>query len=505
MNISFVSMPGVRLARAGFLAAVCLVATTGAVPLENWRLGFYTFAAERGDYVASPSGLFWDWQSGVPAVGARTLWPDSSSYKVNHWTLEPALTGQASNRAYTGGEMYNLHFDALSDFKVGPLSVRTALDVDRAYAHDPGYPWKTDRVMAGRIEEAYGQLTGKYSFVRFGRLNRNWGPFPDHSILLSNVPFTYDGLEFAVAWKFFEFRHLFSAFPTKGNPSDGAPVSANRYLTAHALNFIFGRWASAGVSEVVLFARGSGLPDFQYVNPFSLYSVINTNSEGRGNLMLGFQGWAHPGVEKVTLRGQVVFDDFQVDNSDTNDLEPTHWALDVGAAWRDFLPLQLKHHVAINYRYLSKWLYTVTDENTVAGERYSYLGSSLGYPTHDGDRFSVSVGAAGSDFWALRLNGGVTRQDTCTLSTPWPRPYGSRSPALGYRNEESLSKRSHVEKTVFAGVTAYGYFKDFASMSAELESRWVQNENNVLDNVYRYRPRIAVTLTLQYSSFFIRF
>ncbi|MBD3392718.1 MAG: hypothetical protein GF418_11510 [Chitinivibrionales bacterium] len=499
----FFSIATEHTERVALLAAV-LAAWAAAVPLENWRFPYYRIAAERDEIRSSASGLFWD-DLGAAATFDSSLWPDTALYGTNHFAAEPAFELGLANEPFATGKKSNLRGNLLTDFRFGKLSVRNALDVDQGYQSDSTYPWHTERFAAGRIEEAYAQFSGRYGFARLGRMNRCWGPFPDRSIFLSNNPFSYDGFEWQFNVPFLEFRHLFAAFPQVfGGGADAADAKTNRYLTAHALNFIVGKWLSAGVVESVVFARDGGFPDMQYINPVSVYTVINTNHEGRGNLMLGFQALAHPFTEKVTLKGQVLFDDFQVDAETAGDREPTHWALDVGGYVKDFTPIPLKHHAGVEYHYLSKWIYTVNQGNTDRGERYIYRGKSLGYPTIDGDGFRGAVTLIGNNYWAATVGAGIARQDTNTVATPWPDDTALHG-ALGYTDEDPLSGRDNVEQTVSVFFQMHGHFRDFASAHLGVDNRWIRNKENTGDNETLYDPRVVFRLTLHYSDFFLTF
>ncbi len=478
-----------------------------ALPLENWRFPFYRIAAERDEVRSSKSGLFWD-DMGEAGAFDSSLWPDTDAYASNHFTLEPALVSRLCDEPYVTGKRYNVHGDLLTDFRVKRLTVRNVLDVDQSYQSDPHYPWHSERFAAGRIEEAYLQYEGAYGFARLGRLNRSWGPFPDRSILLSNNPWSYDGFEWQVHTSFLEFRHFFSAFPRAHSDLDAGPATRqyNRYLTAHALNFMIGKWMSLGISETVLFSRDTGFPDLQYVNPFSVYSVINTNWEGDGNLMIGFQALIHPFFENVTLKGQVVFDDIQVDTGVGNE-EPMHWACDLGAYYKDMLPLSLPHHLALEYRYLSKWMYTVDSINTMdRAQTYTYLGKSLGYPDVDGDELRISFTLLGKNYWAACAGIGLSRRDTNTVTTLWTSP--SEPPGrrdLGYTDEPPLSKRKTVEKTISVFLEAHGYFRDFCALHVGLDNRWIRNRDTAGGDDVVFDPRLELVISCHYSNFFLKF
>jgi hypothetical protein len=479
-----------------------------AVPLQNWRRPFYTLSAIHGDFIQSPGGLFWDDMTSATFFDS-SVWPDTASYNTDHWTLEPSVGFSASNDKFISGRKTNFHIDLMSDFRYGILTVRNVLDVDQSSKSDPGFVWHKEMAAAGRIEEAYAQIGKPGWFVRFGRMNRNWGPMPDRSLVLSDNPYSYDALEWQISSSFFEFRHLVGAFPIHASEYDTRnALQLNRYFCAHTLDFMIGKWASLGVTETVVFAR-SGFPDLQYINPFSIYSVINSNQEsgawgqGGGNLMVAFSGRAHPFTPKALVWGQVAVDDIQIDDSLPMDQEPAHWGLDAGASYSDFLPVSLSHYINMRYRYLSKWIYTVHPGNVMQGEQYTYLGRSLGFPIIDGDELEISAAIAGKNMWGASLGLVIGRQDTGSISTLWP--VDSVSGTLGYRSESPLSERPGAEKTVSVRFSAYGYFRDFATLSVLIDNRFVRNKGHVATGSYEYDPVVFLSVTAHYSDLFLKF
>ncbi len=213
--------------------------------------------------------------------------------------------------------------------------------------------------------------------------------------------------------------------------------------------------------------------------------------------MLGFQGWVHPFYKPVTLKGQVVFDDFQVDNEDSADLEPMHWAMDVGAYWNDPFPIRLPHHLSLEYQYLSRWMYTVANSNTRRGERYTYNGKSLGVQEIDGDKFRAGLKVLGHDYFAGKISGGIERRDTNTVTTAWPH---GNAGYLGYREETPLSQRNSVATTIDLTLEGYGYFKDYATAHFTVAHRWMRENRN---RDYKYDPLVTLGLTVHYSDFFL--
>jgi hypothetical protein len=297
---------------------------------------------------------------------------------------------------------------------------------------------------------------------------------------------------------------MFTAFPYSNSYIDAQGNSTYRYLTAHSLNFMFGRFGSAGITETMLFSRPSGLPDLQLVNPFSSYTVINTNGEGDGNLMLCLQWDVRP-FANVSLKGQILLDDFQIDNKGPADQEPTDWGGDFGTYWSNFLHVKQLHTLSLEYRYLSRWLYNVSAADASLGQRYMYLGRSLGYPTDDGDCFNLSFFIAGTDFWTGTCGVRYMRQGENSLWTPWKNMSADSlvAPgALGYRTEKSFPSGT-VESTFDLYVDARGYFRNYADIRLQLDNRWVRNKNNLATSSAVYDPRISVSASLHYCDLFV--
>ncbi len=505
-------------------ACACL-----AVQIDNWRFPYYRAAVYLEPKGPSPSGMFWD-DIGPLSCFNPSLWPDTGKSRSNHLTIEPSVawTAKTSETAFIDTQGGINHYvndrksaalsqqlgsfaggQALCDVRYKNFLIREVLDVDSRNKDDIDFRGKTDRFAAGRIAEAYCQVDWKYGFFRFGRLNRNWGPFPDRSLLLSSNPLSFDALEFQIASSLFEFRHIFAAFPFRASSIDAEGNCLNRYLTAHSLNLMLGRFGEIGIVESMLFSRQSGMPDLQLINPFSLYTVINTNSEGIGNLMLGAQWNIHPWISNVSLKGQVLIDDFQVDNEKPMDQEPTHWGADIGAYISDFLPLLCnrsnRHVLSLEYRRLSRWLYTVCPQDVIDGQRYTYLGRSLGAESNDNDRLTLSFFIAGKNYWTATAGVGFSRQGENSLWSRWKNTSKDSliAPnALGYRTEPKFPS-GIVERTVHGYITVMGYFKNYADVSLNLDNRWIKNKNNRTTASYVYDPIVSLTVSLHYSSFFI--
>jgi hypothetical protein len=477
--------------------------TAGAVQLHNWRLPYYIAVAEMELLPGSPSGMFWDELGPLPFFDFAT-WPDTAALKRNHWTIEPAYAIGVERPAPASGRPLFWKLEVRNDIRYRSLSAHQTLHADRRYDYDPLYPANRDRFTRGRIEDAYLQLDWRYGFIRFGRLLRNWGPFIDRSIVLSANPYTYDALEWQVHSSAFEFRHLFAAFTANEHFPDSADNLTGRFLAAHALNVVFGRWATIGITETVVFRRADGSPDFQYVNPFSVYSVTNTNQEGKANLMLGFQWNVHPGLENLSLRGQCALDDFQVDSKQITDREPTHWGLDAGVYWRDCLPLRLHHLLKAGYQRRSEWIYTVMDRDRAQGEEYTYLSKGLGAPRNDGDSVWAGFSVIGKKWWIGSAGFSYARQGEKTDTSRWLDSDPVNLIGLPYDYRQNQFPSGTVQSTITFSLDGAAYYKNLADARFSLANRWVRNKNNKKNSSFVYDPVVSFAVGIHFNDLFVR-
>jgi len=494
---------GIRCAKLA--AAVCITAASiAASPLEIWKQQFFNTAQLFDSIQSSPSSMFWDETRGG-GIGSPKLWETRDTGNYLH--LEPAVQGHFSNnKDFEDGSSVAFSGDLVIDVRFKNFFIRQTLDVDSRYNEDNDkYRWKTDRGAAGRIAEAYLQVNHHYGFFRLGRLKRNWGPFVDRSVILSSNPHTYDAFEWQLAGSFFEFRHLFSAFPYARSQydtkdPDGTGPQIQRYFTAHSLNLMIKDWVVLGITETVIFGRKNGFPDFQYINPFSIYTVTNTNGEGTGNLMLGFQWKIYPFTKKIAIKGQVCIDDIQVDNEDVADQEPSHWAGDFEIALRNPLKIKMLNALSFNYRYLSRFVYLVDNNNTSSGERYTYLEKGLGYPRNDGDRWSVNLDIINQNWWMARVGAAYGRNGGNGIDSSWNTDEGYN----GYRRETILRSDS-AEHVIELYLNGSAYFAPFVALHVGINNQWIKNKGNKKTSAFEYDPRVYLELTLQYPGYYWKF
>lgn len=484
---------------------------TIAIPLQNWRFETNKHLNSLNLISSSPSNLFWDDIHYNDSLKPN-FWESKLKDSNNYWKLEPAFRIGTQNSHFDYSKDYMFQGHLLSDIRYKNLTIRHVLNTDSRFSDDSLYPAHRDRFALGRLEDAYGQFTWKHGFFRIGRLNRNWGPFIDRSLYLSDNPYTYDAFEWQIYSSFFEFRHLLTLFPYSGSIPQSVynidGVNTGRYFIAHTLNVMPSKYFTVGIFESILIPRPQGIPDIQYINPFSSYTVLNTNKEGSGNLMLGAHAIIYPGTKNVSFKIQGVIDDIQVDKKVEGDKEPNHWGTDMELTWYNPIKLnEINHSVTLGYQKRSSWLYTIPDANYTTGERYTYLGKSLGLPDNDGDKYWLKYALLYQSYGTLSFETAYNRKGIKNLLTKWDDSQGE-IPGVpkDYKNQTFPfhTKENPLEKTFEMKIDLSGYFLNYADVNLSVNNRWIKNENNISSS-YKYKPQIAFSLGIHYDKLCILF
>ncbi|HYR30688.1 MAG TPA: hypothetical protein VEO93_02120 [Gemmatimonadales bacterium] len=253
----------------------------------------------------------------------------------------------------------------------------THLQVDTRLKYDPDWFGKKDRVIAGRTAEAYIDARWKFGEVFFGRLDRNWGPPGIQGLLLSANPYGLDHLAFAVGTPKIQLQ----AIATQLDDRDSSGTVVHRYMMQHRLVFTPGRWGLALWEGSVLSGTARSF-ELWYLNPLNSGILEQWNNGGNVNSFVGLD-FERRG--KVTLFGQLMLDDIQVDRSIAHDKKPVSYALTIGTrgavggaatAWRAW--------------YTRVTNLTYRNEDNLQVPLYHFLGTGRNFD--DYDQLTVTLG-----------------------------------------------------------------------------------------------------------------
>jgi hypothetical protein len=316
------------------------------------------------------------------------------------------------------------------------LIFSSRVSVDQSLFDDSNYLGRKDLSIAGRVEDSY--LLAGFSFVSvyFGRTERNWSPFPDLSLVLSENPFSYDHLYLRIGGKRLSLKSFFARLSDL--PSGQLGVEGEeRYFAAHRLDFRLGSWLQMGLFEsAVCGGRGKGI-DLSLLNPFTPYVVIENSTTRQLNSLFGFDIYLVPHPD-LTISTQFLIDDvklslfgepvFQGDEG-----EPNKFGLALGTTCAD--PLGLTGSL-LRGRYLKVTNYTYNARDSL--ERYLEGGIGLGSIIgNDFDELMVSFDYFPVKSWTFAASTRYLRRGEGRISDPLP---------LEFESEDFPSPSGVVEK-----------------------------------------------------------
>ena len=252
----------------------------------------------------------------------------------------------------------------------GPVVAATHPYLDTRLKYDPDWYGKKDRKIAGRTAESYVSAQWRYGEVFFGRLDRNWGPSIVQGLLLSDDPYGLDHLGITLGTS----RVQLQAIATQLDDRDSAGVLVHRYMTQHRL------WIRPSSSWTLALWDASVLSgadrEFEpwYLNILNIgyLEQLNTGTNVNSFFGLDFERRGH-----ITLFGQLMLDDIQVDRKTALDQKPSSYALTLGtkgragagAAWSLF------------YTRVSNLAYR--NENNLQVPLYHFLGTGRNFDDYD--------------------------------------------------------------------------------------------------------------------------
>jgi hypothetical protein len=197
---------------------------------------------------------------------------------------------------------------------------------DTRLKYDPDYLGKKDRAVAGRNAEAYLSATWSFGELFFGALDRNWGPAPVQSLVLSPAPYGYDHLGLSVGTHRLRFEGVLTQLDDR---ADAAGEPSRRYFVAHRLVLRPPGSVSLALWEGTIIAGPHRALEPWYANILNLGLVAQYDQGVAANNQLGVDLEARLGGMRVFA--QLLVDDIQVDRREASDEEPTSYGLTLGA------------------------------------------------------------------------------------------------------------------------------------------------------------------------------
>jgi len=257
-------------------------------------------------------------------------------------------------------------------FQLGRVVAVTHPHFDTRLKYDPDWYGDKRRFIAGRTAESYLSAQWAIGELFFGRLDRNWGPSNIQGLLLSDNPYGLDHLALALGSPRFQLQALATQLDDRTD-STGAVV--HRYMEQHRVWVRPDkRWTFALWEGGVLAGPAREFEPW-YLNIMNLALLEQLNTHTSVNSLVGLDFERHGAL---TLFGQFMLDDIQIDRKTALDQKPSSYALTAGAkgafgssstAWMLF--------------YTRVTNLTYRNENNLQAPLYHLLGTGRNFADYD--------------------------------------------------------------------------------------------------------------------------
>jgi len=310
--------------------------------------------------------------------------------------------------------------------------------IESGLVDEPRYQGNKWRGFGGYGSNVYGTYQ-THNFQAFlGRRRIEWGPGRSGSLILSGISMPYDGLSVdARLGRNFNF----SAFTFFLDPfQDTSGIFQERYLSGHRLLWMPGPSFNLGFSEIVIYGGEGRNPEIYYIIPlFFLHgSQLNQRRDDNAFIEADFR-WSP--VRATEIYGQLLLDDFQIENKTLQDHEPAEYGFLAGL-YRSDIPGLRFFEIRTEYARVTNRTYN----QPLPRNRYLNQGYYIGHPLgNDGDTWltEVTFRPAGN-FWAA-IKYSYARKGEGKVEIQWTEPwlltetYGEKFPTGIVQNTRELS------------------------------------------------------------------
>ncbi|EQB64147.1 MAG: hypothetical protein RBG1_1C00001G1726 [candidate division Zixibacteria bacterium RBG-1] len=349
--------------------------------------------------------------------------------------------------------------------------------IDTQAEKDPqffGRKWKKN--LTGHLDQAYLHWETKYVKILFGRDNQNWSPTLGDGLLFSGKSPALDQIRLSMQLGYFRFSYFSSVLDKIFDPDSGS--FANRYLSAHSLNFKHPKGIELGLSETVIYGGINRSVELYYLNPILPYYLEQFNQNTPDNILWSLTFDLSFWKDKE-FYGELLIDDFQYDFKS----EPHQIGYLLGTRLANLLNRD-GSYLNLEYRRIGFWVYGAD----ISWNRFLYhdrnLGSVLG-PDTDLIRGSFLYNLR-KDF-SLQFSAGYRRKGEGKIDMVYPSPL----PAV------SKFPSGVVEKTSVFEIL--GVFQPDAKfkidLGLQLQSR--KNISNIADK--NIRGEFSLNLRIEYN------
>ncbi len=416
---------------AFILAATPALGGTGTVsPLGQNPLSFdydimYRIGVNAQDFtLLPPVGPF-------TSSTSRKILRDNSTPTTNIFDLRQRaranLYAFATERYYTEKDVSGNDIPWLiGGFSYQPKPYFSAVSfftLDRAKALDPGYSGKKYRGLAGNVETSLLIFHKNRFTASLGRTRLFWGP-QRVNLLVSETAEPMDLLSAGYSQGRFSFNFIFARLD--GSSPDAvdsirfpdATFNDNRYLAGHRLDIKVHKRVRIGLFETVLYGGEGRPPELYYLNPLQFFHSAQLNEDEDDNTILGGDFTALLG-RGISVYGQVLVDDFQIDDASRGDNEPNEIGLMLGVFKTGSIGTLIPD-IKAEYVHITNRTYHQREPRN----RYLFRDKLIGHPLGpDADSLSVKFRFWPNEKFFAEIELAYRRHGEGSIYNSWDEPW----------------------------------------------------------------------------------
>lgn len=337
------------------------------------------------------------------------------------------LTGLSNSHSFVADGGRADHFYSLGggmQYRISEsFNALVSFELDREKALDPAYTGQRWRGLAGEVQTAVISYQSSSLTLALGRERVFWGPQPVNLALSStaepldlfNLKFHKGRLDFS-----FLFARLDQSRPDSLDyirfPENS--FNENRYLAGHRLDLRLRDNLRLGLFELTVYGGEGRSPELYYLNPLQFFHANQLNDQIDDNTALGFDLSYIP-TKSYFLYGQLLIDDFQIDNQAQGDQEPNEIGLMVGVIKTGQVG-SWKPDIKAEYTRITNRTYHQRQPRNRFLHRNRLLGHPLG---PDADSIALSLRWWPSKRQAITLETALRRHGEGSIYNSWDEPW----------------------------------------------------------------------------------
>ena len=336
--------------------------------------------------------------------------------------------------------------------------------LDEELARDPFYSGKKWRGFAGDVDQAFASYESARFNLLVGRFGAFWGP--QRSMIFSPQQ-KLDGFMYTLRWGKLSVSYRLGGLD--GLNPDEHPVDQYepRYVAAHRADWHFSNRVRVGLFEAVVFGGPGRQIDLFYLNPLIFFHGAQLNENLNDNTLVGFD-FDTQLPSRLSLYGQLVLDDIQLDKKSSTDREPDQYGLIAGGYMAD---LWSNTDLQFEYERVTNWTFNQMHERNRFLNDGKPIGSVAG---NDYDLASVKVIHWWRELFQSSLKLSYGRQGQGRIDAPWTQPW--------VESEGDYSESfptGVVEKTATVALGLKGFLLNRAFVDLQAGVDWQRNHDHI--------------------------